>query len=68
MKIEVCDNGMDRIIISDGYINKHSLKALNMSRAEIEKILEKKKIAKKDIYLMLIDDKKNVKIFRKDGR
>ncbi|MBO5415627.1 MAG: DUF421 domain-containing protein [Clostridia bacterium] len=68
MKIEVCDSGMDRIIISDGYINRHSLRALKMSRADVEKILKSKKIEQKDIYLMLIDDAKNVKIFRKDGK
>ncbi len=67
MKIEVCDNGMDRIIISDGFINKHSIKALGISEAEIDKILNSKNISRKEIYLMLMDDGKNVKIFRKDG-
>ncbi|MBE6531310.1 MAG: DUF421 domain-containing protein [Ruminococcaceae bacterium] len=64
--IKVCDNGIDHILISDGSINKHSLKVLNISIEDIEKILEKKDLKKNDVYLMLIDDNQNVKIFKKD--
>ena len=66
MNIEVCDRGIDRIVISDGSVNTHNLKALGISKEEIEAILISKKLKKKDVYLMLIDDKKNVKIFGKD--
>lgn len=68
IKVEVCDNGMDRIIISDGSINKHSLKALGISELDVEQILQKKRLSRKEIYLMLMDDRKNVKIFRKDSK
>jgi uncharacterized membrane protein YcaP (DUF421 family) len=68
MNITVCDNGIDHIIISDGAINKHSLKLLNMTEEEIMDIIKSKGLDKKDIYLMLIDDAKAVKIFRKDEK
>ena len=68
MNIEVCDNGMDHIIISEGFINKNSLQILNMKKSDIENILSQKDLDKKDVYLMLIDDSNNIKIFRKDER
>lgn len=64
--IKVCDNGIDHIIISDGSINKHSLKILNLSSEDVNKMLKKKNLNRSDVYLMLIDDNKNVKIFRKE--
>ncbi len=65
MDIKAEDNGIDHIVISNGYINKYSLAALNMETSQIEKILQENKVTRKEVYLMLIDDKKNVKIFRK---
>lgn len=66
MKIEVCDNGIDHIIISDGFVNKYSLELIGMSENELYGILSSKKLTKNEVYLMLIDDSKNVKIFRKE--
>lgn len=64
--IKVCDNGIDHILISDGSINKHSLKILNLSVEDIENILKKENLKKSNVYLMLIDDNQNVKIFKKE--
>ena len=68
MKIEVCDNGIDHIIISDGFVNKYSLELIGMSENELYGILSSKKLTKNEVYLMLIDDSKNVKIFRKEKK
>ena len=67
MKIEVCDNGIDHIIISDGFVNKYSLELIGMSEDELYRILASENISKKDVYLMLIDDSKNTKIFKKEN-
>ena len=48
------------------FINKHSLKLLKIDKAYVNDILAKKKLTKRQVYLMLIDDKKNVKIFKKE--
>ncbi len=66
MNIEVCDNGIDHIIISDGFVNKYSLELLGIGEDELYRILASKNITKKEVYLMLIDDSRNVKIFRKE--
>ena len=66
LKIKVCDNGIEHIIISDGFINKYSLETLNMKEEDVEKILKSKNISRGEVYLMLIDDSQNVKIFRKE--
>ena len=39
-----------------------------MKKSDIENILSQKDLDKKDVYLMLIDDSNNIKIFRKDER
>lgn len=66
MKIKVSDGGMEHIIISEGFINKHSLKLLKISKKEVSDILAKKKLVPKQVYLMLMDDAKKVKIFKKE--
>ncbi len=68
MNIEVCDSGIDHIIISDGFVNKYSLDLLGISENELYRVLASKNITKKDVYLMLIDDSKKVKIFRKEKK
>ena len=68
MNIEVCESGIDHIIISDGFTNKHSLKLLKISESDVKTILDSKGIKKKEVYLMLIDDSKNVKIFKKEQK
>jgi len=67
LNIEVKECGIDHIIISDGAINKHSLDVLNITKDEIDNILKTKKITQKQIYLMLMDDSKEVKIFKKEN-
>lgn len=66
LNIEVCDNGIDHIVISDGCVNKHGLEILGMTYEELENILNSQKLKKSEIYLMLIDDSKKVKIFKKE--
>ena len=66
--IDICDNGIDHIVISNGFTNKYSLKLLGMSEGDLRSILESKKLKASEIYLMLIDDSKNVKIFTKDTK
>ena len=66
VKVEICDNGIDHIIISNGHFNKYSLKLLKITEKEISDILSSKGLIRKNVYLMLMDDSKNTKIFRKD--
>jgi hypothetical protein len=53
---------MEHIIISDGTINKHTLKTLAMDEDEVYDILKKKNIQKNEVYLMLIDDSKGTNV------
>lgn len=52
-------------VISDGKIITQSLQFLNVSRKELEKTLQKKKIKAKDIFLMMMDSKGNQNIVKK---
>jgi uncharacterized membrane protein YcaP (DUF421 family) len=66
MGINITDNGIDHVVINNGRINAHALTVLGMTNANIENILNSKKLSKKEVYLMLIDDSGNIKIFNKE--
>ena len=66
MKIKIKDSGMEHIVISEGFINKHTLKILKISKKEICDILAKKSLTPAQVYLMLMDDSKKAKIFKKE--
>ncbi len=68
LNIKVSECGMDHIVISEGFMNKHALKTLNINKKEVEKILASRHLTQKQVYLMLIDDSKNVKIFKKEDK
>ena len=66
MSIETADNGIDHIVITNGRTNEHALKVLGLSDGHIDNILRSRKLKKKDVYLMLIDDGGNIKVFKKE--
>ena len=66
MKIKVTDHGIEHIIISEGTINQYSLDALGFKKSEILGILEQRELLPEDVYLMLMDDTRNIKIFKKE--
>lgn len=53
-------------VIIDGVIIKKNLRFCKIEKSEIDKILEKKKLNKRDVFLMNIDKKKNAEIILKD--
>ena len=68
MNIKVTDHGIEHIIISEGSINRYSIRALGFEESEILGILERKELCPEDVYLMLMDDTRNIKIFRKEEK
>lgn len=59
------DNGLPRVLISDGRIIDVQIKKSEMSKKEIEKLLKKNKIGRKDVLLLTADDKGNINIIKK---
>ena len=66
MSINTTDNGIDHVVINNGRINAHALTVLGITDNNIENILNSRKLSKKEVYLMLIDDSGNIKIFEKE--
>ena len=66
LKAEVSECGIEHIIISEGAINKYSLSALGFKEEDIIGILDRKGLTPKDVYLMLMDDSRNIKLFKKE--
>ena len=64
--LDTKSRGLCHIIISDGVINKYGLQLVQKDRSWLEKILKKKGVTQKDIYLMTLDDCDNVQIIRRD--
>ena len=56
LKIYPNETGIVHIIISQGHWNKYNIKLLNKDKDYFEKILKKKHLSVKDIFLMTIDD------------
>ena len=59
------ETGIVHIIISQGHWNKYNIKLLNKDKDYFEKILKKKHLSVKDIFLMTIDDAGNTSIIIK---
>lgn len=69
-QLNISDNetGIAHIIISQGKWNEYNLKALNKSKVDFEKYLQKKHLSVKDIFLLTIDDMGNKDLIIKEDR
>lgn len=66
VKIKTKNDGYTCPVIIDGAIVKKNLEVLEIKKEDIEKILEKKKVHKKEIFLMNLDKNKNAEIILKE--
>lgn len=65
LKIKTSETGICHIVIDKGVINNHSLCELGMNKAQLQKILQKQKVDRKDVYLMIINDAGDVNLVRR---
>lgn len=66
VKVKTKSDGYTCPVIIDGVVLKKNLDVLEINKDDIEKILEKKKVHKKEIFLMNIDKNKNAEIILKE--
>ena len=66
VKVKTKNDGYTCPVIIDGVVLKKNLDVLEINKEDIEKILEKKKVHKKEIFLMNIDKNKNAEIILKE--
>ena len=66
VKVKTKNDGYTCPVIIDGAIIKKNLEVLEIKKEDIEKILEKKKVHKKEIFLMNLDKNKNAEIILKE--
>lgn len=57
--------GLPRILISDGRIIESQINKSVMEKTEVEKILKKHKLGRKDVLLLTVDENGNVNIIKK---
>ena len=67
LNIKTKETGISHIVVCEGKINKNSLKSLSISKSYIENELKKQNVTLHDIYIMMIDDAKNVQIIKKEN-
>lgn len=67
LNIKTKETGISHIVVCEGKINKNSLKSLSLSKGDVEKELKKQNLALRDVYIMMIDDAKNVQIIKKEN-
>lgn len=68
LNIFVEDRGIDHIIISNGEIDRHGIRLLGLTKKDVDHILSSRRLKQKEVYLMLMNDNKDVKIFKKKER
>ncbi len=66
--IEAEENGIYHIVIDNGMINRHSLDQMNKGEKEIEGILKKRGLTKKEVYLMMMSDAGDVTVIPKEDK
>ncbi len=65
LKIKGEEEALQLPVISDGKIEVDSLRALEITKSEVEKILKNNKTQIKDVFLMCMDRYKNFQIIKK---
>lgn len=66
LNVKVQDNGIYHVVIDQGVINRHSLCQMNVGEEKITKILQKRGLKTRDVYLMMMDDAGNVTVIQKE--
>ena len=66
VKVKTKNDGYTCPVIIDGVVLKKNLDVLEINKEDLERILEKKKVHKKQIFLMNIDKNKNAEIILKE--
>jgi uncharacterized membrane protein YcaP (DUF421 family) len=66
LNIATDDTGIDHIVISDGVVNRHTVKLLGIDRSSVDNIMKEKRIKVRDVYLMTINDMGDTKIYTKE--
>lgn len=64
--IEILNNGISVVIVSDGQISEHSFPLCNKNLKWVENTLKKEKIDLKDVFLLTCDKSNNYNIVRKE--
>lgn len=65
LKMQLPDNGMPTVIISDGKIVETDFKECNMTPEKMDKLIQKKHIVVKDVLLMTMDKNGNTHMIKK---
>ena len=62
------ETGLFHIVIEQGSLNKHGMQQLNLQPQDVQKVLSKKGLDIKEIYLMMINDANEIKIVTKERK
>ena len=65
LQVQLPDNGMPTVIISDGKVVETDFKECNMTPEKMKKLIQKKHIDVKNVLLMTMDKKGNTHMIKK---
>ena len=66
--IKTKESGIYHIVVCEGVINKNGLATLKLSKKELLEKIASSRLKLSDIYIMMINDAKDVKIIKKENR
>ncbi|MBQ8344896.1 MAG: DUF421 domain-containing protein [Clostridia bacterium] len=61
------ESGLYHIMVDKGIANQHALKEMGWSTQQLEHTLADHHLRQKDVYLMMVGDRGDLRIIRKDG-
>ena len=67
LNLETADTGFMHIIVSDGVVNTHTLKTVNLEETRLIKLLSSRSVSLRDVLCMTINDAGNLYIIKNDG-
>jgi uncharacterized membrane protein YcaP (DUF421 family) len=66
--LDIRENGLMHIIISDGHIDLHGLRTVNKTIGWLNCYLKNRSLSCSDVFLMLSDDSGHISIIKKENR
>lgn len=68
LHVDIHDSGIAHILVSDGRINRSTLRGLHLTDADIQRYLRRSRCSLQDVYLLTRDDSGTYRLIRKEEK
>ena len=68
LKLHPQSKGIYHIVMENGCTVAHGMEYCALSDADVNNILKKNNVCREDVYLLLVNDSKEIQLIRKDNK